>query len=185
LGWPQVSFSFHFGVYCFSKLSMFRGCNVVGLSSVWFSRHFLVLRSFFLNNFTPFSNWFLIQCFFENCFWNKCLENGKLKTVGACLPFSVLHSVLCLYRAPLLSLPVCFLSRICSQFMYSYLCVSEFQDIFDVDHFITSLRDEVRILKELPPRLKTRVEKGLLYTMPPISWSDISYYKNQVSLNNP
>ncbi|CAJ1975494.1 unnamed protein product [Sphenostylis stenocarpa] len=57
---------------------------------------------------------------------------------------------------------------------------SEFQDIFDVDHFITSLRDEVRILKELPPRLKTRVENGLLYTMPPISWSDISYYKNQI-----
>ncbi|VVA27953.1 PREDICTED: At1g04910 [Prunus dulcis] len=33
----------------------------------------------------------------------------------------------------------------------------EFQDIFDVDHFITSLRDEVRILKELPPRVKRRV----------------------------
>lgn len=64
-------------------------------------------------------------------------------------------------------------------------CFSEFQDIFDVDHFITSLRDEVRILKELPPRLKTRVENGLLYSMPPISWSDISYYKNQVSFYNP
>ena len=35
---------------------------------------------------------------------------------------------------------------------------SEFKDIFDVDHFITSLRDEVRILKELPPRLKNRVQ---------------------------
>ncbi|KAK4257278.1 hypothetical protein QN277_006887 [Acacia crassicarpa] len=57
---------------------------------------------------------------------------------------------------------------------------SEFQDIFDVDHFITSLRDEVRILKELPPRLKLRVEHGLHYSMPPISWSDISYYKNQI-----
>ncbi|XP_061355277.1 rhamnogalacturonan I rhamnosyltransferase 1-like isoform X2 [Gastrolobium bilobum] len=57
---------------------------------------------------------------------------------------------------------------------------SEFQDIFDVDHFITSLRDEVRILKELPPRLKLKVERGLLYSMPPISWSDISYYKNQI-----
>ncbi|XP_027167832.1 O-fucosyltransferase 34-like [Coffea eugenioides] len=57
---------------------------------------------------------------------------------------------------------------------------SEFQDIFDVDHFITSLRDEVRILKELPPRLKERVERGLFYTMPPISWSDISYYENQI-----
>ncbi|KAL8111149.1 rhamnogalacturonan I rhamnosyltransferase 1-like [Apium graveolens] len=57
---------------------------------------------------------------------------------------------------------------------------SEFQDIFDVDHFISSLRDEVRILKELPPRLKRRVELGMLYTMPPISWSDISYYRNQI-----
>lgn len=58
---------------------------------------------------------------------------------------------------------------------------SEFKDIFDVDHFIASLRDEVRILKELPPRLKTRVELGMLYSLPPISWSDISYYHNQVS----
>ncbi|XP_020571193.1 uncharacterized protein At1g04910-like [Phalaenopsis equestris] len=57
---------------------------------------------------------------------------------------------------------------------------SEFEDIFDVDHFITSLRDEVRILKELPPRLKLRVELGLYYSMPPVSWSDLSYYKNQI-----
>ncbi|KAJ7956520.1 O-fucosyltransferase family protein [Quillaja saponaria] len=57
---------------------------------------------------------------------------------------------------------------------------SEFQDIFDLDHFITSLRDEVRILKELPPRLKKKVELGNLYSMPPISWSDISYYTNQI-----
>ncbi|KAL4352500.1 hypothetical protein GQ457_06G036650 [Hibiscus cannabinus] len=57
---------------------------------------------------------------------------------------------------------------------------SEFQDIFDVDHFITSLRDEVRILKELPPRLKSRVERGNVYSMPPISWSDMSYYHNQI-----
>ncbi|KAI9174898.1 hypothetical protein LWI28_024332 [Acer negundo] len=57
---------------------------------------------------------------------------------------------------------------------------SEFKDIFDVEHFITSLRDEVRILKELPPRLKRRVELGRVYSMPPISWSDISYYHNQI-----
>ncbi|KAK7324058.1 hypothetical protein VNO77_27574 [Canavalia gladiata] len=40
---------------------------------------------------------------------------------------------------------------------------SDFQEIFDVDHFILSLRDEVRILKELPPRLKPKVERGFLY----------------------
>ncbi|GAB2236952.1 hypothetical protein Droror1_Dr00026834 [Drosera rotundifolia] len=57
---------------------------------------------------------------------------------------------------------------------------SEFKDIFDVDHFVTSLRDEVRILKELPPRLKKRVEMGRVYSMAPISWSNISYYHNQI-----
>ncbi|GKU97434.1 hypothetical protein SLEP1_g10579 [Rubroshorea leprosula] len=57
---------------------------------------------------------------------------------------------------------------------------SEFQDIFDVDHFITSLRDEVRILKELPPRVKKRVESGMFYSLQPISWSDISYYLDQI-----
>jgi hypothetical protein len=57
---------------------------------------------------------------------------------------------------------------------------SEFKDIFDVDHFISSLRDEVRILKELPPRLKKRVELGVYHEMPPISWSNMSYYQNQI-----
>ncbi|XP_076947496.1 rhamnogalacturonan I rhamnosyltransferase 1-like [Bidens hawaiensis] len=57
---------------------------------------------------------------------------------------------------------------------------SEFKDIFDVDHFITSLRDEVQILKQLPPRLKKRVELGIVHTMPPVSWSDISYYHNHI-----
>ncbi|KMZ56602.1 Peptide-O-fucosyltransferase [Zostera marina] len=57
---------------------------------------------------------------------------------------------------------------------------SDFQDIFDVDHFITSLRDQVRILKELPPRLKIRAEQGNIYSLSPISWSQFSYYENQI-----
>ncbi|XAR51614.1 hypothetical protein NMG60_11006291 [Bertholletia excelsa] len=57
---------------------------------------------------------------------------------------------------------------------------SEFQDIFDVEHFITSLRDEIRILKELPPRVKKRVELGNFYSLPPVSWSNISYYHNEI-----
>lgn len=64
--------------------------------------------------------------------------------------------------------------------MYVFLCGSEFQDIFDVDHFISSLRDEVRILKKLPPRVKKRVELGMFHSLPPISWSDIFYYHDQV-----
>ncbi|KAH9617970.1 hypothetical protein KSS87_014564 [Heliosperma pusillum] len=57
---------------------------------------------------------------------------------------------------------------------------SEFQDIFAVDHFITSLRDEVRILKDLPLRLKLRNELKPVYSLPPVSWSDLSYYQNQI-----
>ncbi|KAL3813508.1 hypothetical protein ACJIZ3_014776 [Penstemon smallii] len=57
---------------------------------------------------------------------------------------------------------------------------SDFQDIFDVNHFISSLRDEVRILKELPPRLKRRVELGNFYELSPVSWSNISYYNHQI-----
>ncbi|XP_057769805.1 rhamnogalacturonan I rhamnosyltransferase 1-like [Salvia miltiorrhiza] len=57
---------------------------------------------------------------------------------------------------------------------------SDFQDIFDVDNFILSLRDEVRILKELPPRLKRRVEHGMFHELPPVSWSNITYYHQQI-----
>ncbi|KAK3222773.1 hypothetical protein Dsin_009798 [Dipteronia sinensis] len=54
---------------------------------------------------------------------------------------------------------------------------SQFSGIFDVDYFIKSLRDEVRILKDLRPlALKRKVEAENLYSMPPISWSNMTYY---------
>ncbi|KAL5553797.1 hypothetical protein UlMin_041198 [Ulmus minor] len=53
---------------------------------------------------------------------------------------------------------------------------SQFPDIFDVDYFINSLRDEVQILKELPPEQKEKVERDSLYSIPPISWSNMTYY---------
>ncbi|KAF1863606.1 hypothetical protein Lal_00030673 [Lupinus albus] len=59
---------------------------------------------------------------------------------------------------------------------------SQFKDIFDVDYFIESLRDEVQILKELPPKQKKKVELESLYSMPPISWSNMTYYNNVVRL---
>ncbi|PRQ53277.1 putative GDP-fucose protein O-fucosyltransferase [Rosa chinensis] len=58
----------------------------------------------------------------------------------------------------------------------SFWAASEFQDIFDVNHFIRSLRDEVRILKKLPPKLNKRA----VYSLPPVSWSNISYYIHQI-----
>ncbi|KAE8766482.1 o-fucosyltransferase family protein isoform 1 [Hordeum vulgare] len=52
---------------------------------------------------------------------------------------------------------------------------SEFRDIFDKDYFITSLRDEVWMLEELPPRLKRRVEHEYLCSMLPYRWSEMPH----------
>ncbi|KAK6157758.1 hypothetical protein DH2020_012006 [Rehmannia glutinosa] len=57
---------------------------------------------------------------------------------------------------------------------------SQFKDIFDVDHFINSLRDEVKIVKELPPHMQRNVNMGRYVSMPPSSWSDISYYTDKI-----
>ncbi|XP_048428173.1 rhamnogalacturonan I rhamnosyltransferase 1-like isoform X2 [Pyrus x bretschneideri] len=53
---------------------------------------------------------------------------------------------------------------------------SRFEDIFDVDYFIASLRDEVRILKALPDKQKRRAEIASLYSMAPVSWANMKYY---------
>lgn len=57
---------------------------------------------------------------------------------------------------------------------------SDFKDIFDVKHFIASLRDEVRIVKVLPQKYHEKVRKGEVLSMPPISWSNESYYLSQI-----
>uniref|UniRef100_A0ACD5WDL6 Uncharacterized protein n=1 Tax=Avena sativa TaxID=4498 RepID=A0ACD5WDL6_AVESA len=56
---------------------------------------------------------------------------------------------------------------------------SNFGDIFDVRHFITSLRDEVRIVKRLPKRFDT-TNSSIILEMPPVSWSDEKYYLQQI-----
>nr|GMD25634.1 O-fucosyltransferase 3 [Ipomoea batatas] len=56
---------------------------------------------------------------------------------------------------------------------------SNFGDIFDVRHFIDSLRDEVRIVRRLPKRFGRR--SGYQpHAMPPISWSNEKYYLEHI-----
>lgn len=52
---------------------------------------------------------------------------------------------------------------------------SDFGDIFNVHHFVESLRDEVKIIKELPQKFSGKVP----LSMQPISWSDEKYYLRQ------
>ncbi|CAN4123878.1 unnamed protein product [Withania somnifera] len=56
---------------------------------------------------------------------------------------------------------------------------SDFEDIFDVKHFINSLRDEVRIIKRLPKKFSRGYEYHPL-EMPPVSWSSEQYYLQQI-----
>ncbi|XVF85743.1 hypothetical protein PTKIN_Ptkin17bG0141800 [Pterospermum kingtungense] len=53
---------------------------------------------------------------------------------------------------------------------------STFADIFDLNHFITSLRDEIRISQELPPDLKIKEESEPPYSMVPIRYATLRYY---------
>ncbi|ESQ33009.1 hypothetical protein EUTSA_v10004114mg [Eutrema salsugineum] len=56
---------------------------------------------------------------------------------------------------------------------------SDFEDIFDIKHFIDSLRDEVRILRRLPNRYSNKYGHKL-FEMPPVSWSNDKYYLQKV-----
>lgn len=56
---------------------------------------------------------------------------------------------------------------------------SEFGDIFNTRHFITSLRNEVRIIKELPKKFN-RKARSKRFVMPPVSWSNEKYYLKQI-----
>ncbi|KAK2429190.1 Rhamnogalacturonan I rhamnosyltransferase 1 [Trifolium repens] len=56
---------------------------------------------------------------------------------------------------------------------------SNFEDIFDVKHFIDSLRDQVRIVKRVPKRFSSKYGYSTL-EMPPVSWSNEKYYLEQI-----
>lgn len=55
---------------------------------------------------------------------------------------------------------------------------SVFSDIFDELHFIESLRQDVRIVKELPKHLESFPRARKHFT----SWSGMSYYQNMTHL---
>ncbi|CAI5531435.1 unnamed protein product, partial [Closterium sp. Naga37s-1] len=53
---------------------------------------------------------------------------------------------------------------------------SEFEDIFDLDHFISSLKKDIRIVRQLPKRV-AHIEPLEKF---PVSWSPFSYYREDL-----
>ncbi|GKV17915.1 hypothetical protein SLEP1_g28367 [Rubroshorea leprosula] len=53
---------------------------------------------------------------------------------------------------------------------------SGFKDLFDWQHFIETLKDDIHIVEELPPAY-SKIEP---FNKTPISWSKVSYYKKEV-----
>ncbi|XP_059283919.1 O-fucosyltransferase 35 isoform X1 [Lycium ferocissimum] len=53
---------------------------------------------------------------------------------------------------------------------------SGFKDLFDWQHFIETLKDDIHIVETLPPEL-SGIEP---FNKTPISWSKVSYYKSEV-----
>ncbi|XP_042432326.1 rhamnogalacturonan I rhamnosyltransferase 4-like isoform X1 [Zingiber officinale] len=56
---------------------------------------------------------------------------------------------------------------------------SDFGDIFNVDHFINSLRDEVKIVRALPKKFSKKIHTEP-FSMPPVSWSSLKYYSKEI-----
>lgn len=63
---------------------------------------------------------------------------------------------------------------ICCHFIY--LFCSSFSDIFDELHFITSLRGDLRVVRELPKELRSVPRARKHFT----SWSGMTYYQDMV-----
>ena len=56
-------------------------------------------------------------------------------------------------------------------------CCSHFEDVFDVQHFISSLRNDVPVVTRLPHHLE-RSEVQKLHLR---SWSNATYYTNVIA----
>ncbi|XP_038988865.1 rhamnogalacturonan I rhamnosyltransferase 1-like isoform X2 [Phoenix dactylifera] len=64
---------------------------------------------------------------------------------------------------------------------------SDFRDIFNVNHFIHSLRDEVKIIQKLPAKFGREIPDKFIktihreiFSMPPVSWASEKYYLKQI-----
>ncbi|KAG1371423.1 rhamnogalacturonan I rhamnosyltransferase 4 [Cocos nucifera] len=64
---------------------------------------------------------------------------------------------------------------------------SDFRDIFNVNHFINSMRDEVKIVRKLPAKFGRKTpDKSVkevpreIFSMPPVSWSNEKYYLKEI-----
>ena len=54
---------------------------------------------------------------------------------------------------------------------------SNFSDVFDEEHFIHTLADDVEVVKKLPKELMTAAKAVIHFR----SWSGLDYYQDEIS----
>lgn len=54
---------------------------------------------------------------------------------------------------------------------------SNFSDVFDVEHFISALANDVKVIKKLPKELATTTKAVKHFR----SWSGVDYYRDEIS----
>lgn len=59
---------------------------------------------------------------------------------------------------------------------------SKFQDIYDEDHFVDTLKNDVRVVNKLPEYIMERYGHNMtnVYNFKIKAWSSIRYYKDTV-----
>lgn len=60
---------------------------------------------------------------------------------------------------------------------FLFLVCSNFSDVFDEDHFINSLANDVKVIKMLPKELKTAARAVKHFR----SWSGMDYYQGEIA----
>lgn len=61
---------------------------------------------------------------------------------------------------------------------YGSLCLSVFSDIFDEEHFIKSLKRDVKVIKKLPKEVESLPRARKHFT----TWSSVGYYEEMTHL---
>ena len=62
-------------------------------------------------------------------------------------------------------------------YFYKFSNHSNFSDVFDEEHFLKSLANDIKVIKKLPKELANSTRAVKHFT----SWSGVEYYQDEIS----